>query len=512
MKRPSAIPLLVTTLALLLSPALRAETEHEELLRLRKENAALKKKSASKAPKSTADAGTKKGDSATKDLKPITRPKSDLNKPGPGLHLKIVQRNELPEPISPVTSGKTKAEMSQETATKDKTSAPSEFNFNDTLDQALHEGKGQNLGLFPSIANGLRLRQDLFDLKAYDVVDPNATAAKNDALGTLSTGTTDTTTPMANAKTQATDAKPATFNYSHNNITGKDGWKAQGILYLPTTFVDDNGNPTSPFNLADFLHPFADSSWMILYPAIRFNRDSSKDGTSSPVNQLDFLIGADFNFYHLPKKDSSGTEPSVPLGSIENFAYIIRMAAGMHTDFSLHNPKPLFEMSMDPFVIEGMGINTFNYGSSSQKSTTGDASKAVTDSTAGQDLSPIMWKITMRGIGQIAGQPLTVGQVKEGDTTFPLGFQTGLTLTPRNSAKTFMGFPYGKLKVTAMYTGVVDTKHDDQYSGLFEADLELPFLGSDASQSGWVVSYKNGNDLTSHDKVNEVDVAFSIKL
>jgi len=171
---------------------------------------------------------------------------------------------------------------------------------------------------FRGLLSGLRLRSDLEGLKPVYALLDDARSQRTGApraangLGAMETATS-----------QEEDLA-AEIGYVRDGLTDSEVWTAKGVLYLPLSYINAAGDPLSL--LPDVLG--YENTWTIFYPAIRFNRDSSTDGTPGEINQLDFMIGADFNYYPAPGKLNESIREILenPLGQLGG---VFRVAAGV---------------------------------------------------------------------------------------------------------------------------------------------------------------------------------------
>lgn len=333
-----------------------------------------------------------------------------------------------------------------------------------------------------SIGNSIRIRESLDNIKAFQMT-------VNEDILAAGGSPADAVFAISNAEVQDKESDFASFKYTNNRLTNKAGWNAKGVIYLPMTLVSEEGQPMSPFNLFDSAG--VHSNWAIFYPAIRFERDTSKDNTKSPLNTLDFLIGADFNFYK--------GDPTLPYGGtgdgsrdgadLSHFNYVIHMAAGAHSNFNFDKVKPLYELTYTPVVDK---LNAYQ----TKPVETGD----------GTEPGGLLYKIILQATGVVTQNVNDTQNGKAGDTTMPLGFDAGLGLR-LDTGSNF----WDKTELKAHYQGQWDTKQDSKFSGLFTASLILPTITDETSESALSIDYRNGHDLTTFEKVDEIAVTYKVK-
>ncbi len=336
---------------------------------------------------------------------------------------------------------------------------------------------------FGSIGNSIHIRESLDNLKAFQMTLDEDILRKG---GTPA----DAVFAVSDADTQGIESDFASFNYKNNRQTHSTGWNAKGVIYLPMTLVNSDGKPTSLLNYIVQDH----SSWSIFYPAVRFERDTSKDSTKTPVNALDFLIGADFNFYDqdpsLPVTDTERSQKDS--ADLTHLSWVVHAAVGAHTDFSFSSVKPLYELTYTPVYRT---LNAYNRSIDKQ----GDGNRSPGE-------RGVAYKIILQGVGLATENVTDTKNSKKGDSTLPLGIDAGFGLKAH-----FGNDFWDRAEFQARYQARWDTRKDNKYNGLFSASLILPTISDETSQTAWSIDYRKGDDLTTFDKVDEIAVSLKVK-
>jgi hypothetical protein len=329
---------------------------------------------------------------------------------------------------------------------------------------------------FRGLLSGLRLRSDLEGLKpVYALLDKGlnqrtgAPRAAN-GLGAMETATS-----------QEEDLA-AEIGYVRDGLTDSEVWTAKGVLYLPLSYINAAGDPLSL--LPDVLG--YENTWTIFYPAIRFNRDSSKDGTAGEINQLDFMIGADFNYYPAPGKLNESIREILenPLGQLGG---VFRVAAGVRTNFDFESAEPITEWSFQPVKKEA-GLNSYL-----------DAGDRKTMAFRPRMILKALAQATQADI-----DPEDLNLSKE--AIMPLGFEAGFSFKPE-----MLGDTWGKMELSAVYRCVYDVLNDNAFHGLFTAKLQLPMVIGQSTEAGWVLSYERGDDLDTYEEIDELKLGLSVR-
>lgn len=332
--------------------------------------------------------------------------------------------------------------------------------------------------VFSSILSSLHLRESLDNSKPFQMtVSPEV--LKNG--GTLA----DAVFAVDNPDAQDKESDFATFNYTNNRLTHAEGWKAKGVLYLPMAMASTDGRIMSPLN---YLPLMGNSSWAIFYPAFRFERDTSKDNTPAPINTLDLLLGADFNFYGNNPADATAENYKADW---DNFNFVIHAAAGAHTTFAFDKIEPLWELTATPVAhAGGMNLNAYNQNPHGDAATNG----------------MLLHKVIARLTGTATKNVQDTMDGKKGDSAMPIGYDIGFAIRPETDNRF-----WSKTEFKAHYEGQWDTQKSNAYHHLFTASLTLPTVGSETSDAGFAISYRRGDDLTSFEKVDEIDVSLKVR-
>ena len=318
---------------------------------------------------------------------------------------------------------------------------------------------------FRSFLGAVRLRDSLDGIKgAYPVLDDRPGVLYNAA---------------ENVQAQEEDS-PATLGWTRDEIADTETWKGKGVFYLPVAFIGNDANPlSSGFHLLGYRN-----NWNLFYPAVRYERDSSKDGTDSEINTLDFLVGVDMNF--IPDDISVNDWIQDSLG---NLAGVVRVAAGIRTNFDFEDASFLTEFSYQPVDKEN-ALNAF-----------------LTKSKGGS-LNAFLHKFILKGFGDVTQSRFVSSALGSQETVLPLGFEAGLAIRPGDITSYKL---WRKLELSATYRGQWDVLNQGDYHGLLDVSLSLPFIEDQTSYAGWKVSYKKGDDLTNYDELDELSLGVEVK-
>ncbi len=331
---------------------------------------------------------------------------------------------------------------------------------------------------FSKFLAAVRLRDSLDGIKAaYPVLDSRPGVGANAA---------------ENKQAQEED-NPATLGWTRDGVADSEVWQGKGVFYLPFAYFGDDRTP-----LASGLKIFGyRNNFNVFYPAVRYDRDSSKDGTEAEVNTLDFLMGVDMNFINV--KEGEPTATSLWLqDSLGNLAGVVRLAAGVRTNFDFEDATFLTELNYMPVDKENR-LNAFI----TRRKVKGD------QDGVSSALPAILHKIILKGFGNVSQSGFVADAPPDGlVTTLPLGFEAGFALRPGDIASNGL---WRRLELSATYRGQWDILNNSEFHGLLEVALSLPFIEDQTSYAGWKLSYKKGDDLTNYDELDQLSIGLEVK-
>jgi hypothetical protein len=326
--------------------------------------------------------------------------------------------------------------------------------------------------VFRGLFGALRLRESLDGIKSsYPVVDDRGNISFNSA---------------ENPQAQEED-KAANFGWTRDGTADAEIWKGKGALYLPMVYISESDGPFGTnFQVLGYRN-----NWNVIYPAVRFERDSSKDGTDAEVNTLDFLVGWDMNFVESDTSDAKWLKDT-----LGNLAGVVRFAAGVRTTFDFDHTTWLTEVNWLP-VDKDNAINAFL------------SERVVRDVGQAASLPALNPKVILKAFSAATQSRFILPDNKDSlEDVVPLGFEAGFAIRPGDITSSEL---LRRLELSATYRGQWDVINGSDYHGLLDISLSLPFVEGDTTYAGWKVSYKRGDDLTSYEELDELSIGLEVK-